>query len=101
MREFGDLVASVRSVARSFYGKPRSTLDVDVAVRGGEKALRKLLDDVAADFYVPVGSAEMSIHEGCSVVGPAERDRTECHRRIADWCLGGFGDGQGVGAMVS
>ena len=49
--ELGIKYAVGGSVASSFYGEPRSTLDIDVAVQGDTKTLRQLLDDVAADFY--------------------------------------------------
>lgn len=59
--ELGIKYAVGGSVASSFYGEPRSTLDIDVAVQGDTKTLRQLLDDVAADFYVPLSSAETAI----------------------------------------
>lgn len=49
------------SVASSFFGEPRSTLDIDIAVRGATSSLRQLLDEVAAEFYVPVSAAEAAI----------------------------------------
>ena len=85
------------SVASSFFGEPRSTLDVDIAVRGATSSLRQLLDEVAAEFYVPVSAAEAAIESFDSfnllhhlsglkvdifVLGDEEMDRRQIERRI-------------------
>lgn len=49
------------SVASSMFGEPRSTLDIDIALRGTETALAELVRRAAVDFYVPVNAAEYAI----------------------------------------
>ncbi|NNC79169.1 MAG: hypothetical protein HKN94_03355 [Acidimicrobiales bacterium] len=85
------------SVASSFYGEPRSTLDVDIAVRGDESSLQRLVDDAQAEFYVPKDLAERAITTRDSfnllhnesgvkvdvfVLGEALLDRRQVDRRI-------------------
>lgn len=85
------------SVASSFFGEPRSTLDVDIAVRAATEPLRQLLEEVSADFYVPVSVAEAAIESSDSfnmlhnssglkidvfVLGDSEIDRRQIERRV-------------------
>lgn len=49
------------SVASSIFGEPRSTLDIDVALRGSDDSLRRMLDLASADFYVPLEAARHAI----------------------------------------
>ena len=49
------------SVASSFFGEPRATSDVDVAIRVDMKLGERLVGRVGAEFYVPVESARAAI----------------------------------------
>ena len=85
------------SMASSLLGEPRSTVDVDMAVRLGVEAGEALLERVAADFYVPVESARQAIRAHSSfnlidtasalkvdifVVGDGLLDRMQIERRV-------------------
>jgi hypothetical protein len=49
------------SVASSLLGEPRTTVDVDFAVKLDANALEQILDLVGTEFYVPVESAYAAI----------------------------------------
>jgi hypothetical protein len=49
------------SVAATFFGEPRTTIDVDFAVRLTASDLDALLEHTAADFYVPIDSARRAV----------------------------------------
>ena len=49
------------SVASSFLGEPRTTIDVDVAVRMTANNLEAVVGEVEADFYIPLGAAAEAI----------------------------------------
>lgn len=51
------------SVASSLIGEPRSTVDVDFAVRMDVPELETMLDRVRATFYVPEGDAVRAVRE--------------------------------------
>ena len=45
------------SVASSFFGEPRATADVDIAIRLNAESGESFLERVLAEFYVPTESA--------------------------------------------
>ncbi|MEO6467959.1 MAG: hypothetical protein ABIP21_02575 [Acidimicrobiia bacterium] len=49
------------SLASSFIGEPRSTVDVDIAIDLDPAAADGLLDRVAAELYVPLTAAQVAI----------------------------------------
>ena len=49
------------SVASSLFGEPRSTLDIDLALRGTDDELFRLIDRADADFYVPIEAARQAV----------------------------------------
>ena len=49
------------SLASSLVGEPRSTMDVDMAVRLDVASGEELLDRVSASFYVPMEAARTAI----------------------------------------
>ena len=49
------------SLASSLIGEPRSTVDVDIAIRINEGTEAALLERVDAEFYVPMDSARAAI----------------------------------------
>jgi hypothetical protein len=66
--EFGKLLESFDiayalggSVASSLLGEPRTTVDVDFAVRLDAVGLEQIIEATSADFYVPLDSARASI----------------------------------------
>lgn len=85
------------SMASSLLGEPRSTVDVDMAVRLDGVAGEALLERVGAAFYVPVDSAREAIRGHSSfnlvdtatalkvdlfVVGDGLLDRMQIERRV-------------------
>lgn len=95
--ELGVEYAVGGSVASSFFGEPRSTLDIDLALRGSEEQLAKVVEQVAVDFYVPTSAATRAIetqdsfnllhHESgmkvdIFVLGDGLLDRRQIDRRI-------------------
>ena len=84
------------SVAMSFFGEPRSTNDVDIAVRASSVDGVAFLSDVPAEFYVPRKEAQRAWTTGGSfnlvdtlnalkvdlfVVGDGLLDRRQIDRR--------------------
>jgi hypothetical protein len=51
------------SVASSFYGEPRSTLDLDIMIEADEAAARALADALKDEFYVDADAAAGAVHE--------------------------------------
>jgi hypothetical protein len=85
------------SVAASFFGEPRATADVDVAILVSAPVGEELLRRVAAEFYVPTDAARRAIrgHDSFNLVandgglkvdlfvlGPGLLDRRQIERRI-------------------
>lgn len=85
------------SLASSLIGEPRSTVDVDMAVRLDAASGDKLLERVGAEFYVPIEIARQAIHNHSSfnlidtanalkvdlfVVGDGLLDRRQIERRV-------------------
>jgi hypothetical protein len=85
------------SMASSLVGEPRSTVDVDIAIKLEREAGVALLDRVSAEFYVPVDSARVAIGAHSSfdlidtahglkvdlfVLGDGLLDRMQIERRI-------------------
>jgi hypothetical protein len=94
------------SVASSFHGEPRATLDLDIVIDPGPPALGRLVDDLrAAGFYVDRDAAEDALRERTqfNAIGPdatkvdfiIRRDRpfsiTEFDRRERVELLGSTG----------
>ena len=84
------------SLASALVGEPRSTADVDIAVELTEATIGPLVDDVAADFYVPESDAAAAVAAKTSfnlidrrsalkvdvfVLGDALLDRRQLERR--------------------
>lgn len=66
--EFGKLLESFDiayalggSVASSLLGEPRTTVDVDFAVKLDSAGLERIIEATSAEFYVPLDSARASI----------------------------------------
>lgn len=85
------------SVASSFFGEPRATADVDIAIRLNAESGESFLERVLAEFYVPTGSARNAIHTHQSfnllaessgfkadffVAGDGLLDRRQLERRV-------------------
>jgi hypothetical protein len=85
------------SVAASFYGEPRATADVDVAIEVPDGMAERLIERAAAEFYVPTASARRAIAEHDSfnllasdgslkvdlfVLGSGLLDRRQIERRV-------------------
>ena len=86
------------SVASSFFGEPRSTVDVDIAVSMDLAALEPLVSELQPVFYVPESEARRAVaesdsfnvlHSGLSlkvdlfVLGDNLLDRNQLARRVA------------------
>lgn len=86
------------SMASSFTGEPRMTIDIDIAIRVRRDDLERLLAEVGADFYTPVESARNALEFGGSfnlvendsaikidlfVLGDGLLDRRQIERRVA------------------
>ena len=85
------------SLASSFIGEPRSTVDADIAIDLDPAAGDRLLDRVAAEFYVPLTAARVAIAAHSSfnavdvehglkvdlfVLGGGILDRRQIERRV-------------------
>ena len=85
------------SVASSFFGEPRATADVDIAIRLNAESGESFLERVLAEFYVPTESARNAIHTHQSfnllaessgfkadffVAGDGLLDRRQLERRV-------------------
>jgi hypothetical protein len=104
--EFGKLLESFDiayalggSVASSLLGEPRTTVDVDFAVKLDSVGLERIIEATSAEFYVPLDSARASIEALSSfnlisnttglkidvfVVGDGLLDRRQLDRRQLD-----------------
>jgi hypothetical protein len=52
------------SIASTYHGEPRSTLDIDIVIDPDAVALERLVDELAAaDFYVDRDSARVALRE--------------------------------------
>ncbi len=85
------------SVASSFFGEPRATADIDVAVQMDSRSGEAFLARVQPEFYVPMNSARAAL-ESCSsfnlldaerglkvdlfVLGDGLLDRRQIERRV-------------------
>jgi hypothetical protein len=94
------------SMASSLIGEPRSTVDVDIAVRLEQSRGEALLERVRAEFYVPVDAARAAIDARSSfnlvdaehglkadifVLGDGVLDRMQIERRVSV-SISGFAD---------
>lgn len=85
------------SLAGSFFGEPRATADVDVAIRVDVDAGERLLGRAEAEFYVPTESARTAIrnHDSFNIIdtsiafkvdlfvlGDSLLDRRQLDRRV-------------------
>lgn len=85
------------SLASSLFGEPRSTVDVDLAIRLAPDQEAALLDRATAEFYVPIDAARAAIRTHSSfnlvdtdnglkvdlfVLGDGLLDRMQIERRI-------------------
>lgn len=85
------------SLAASFFGEPRATADVDVAISIDPATGEDLLARAAAEFYVPLEAARRAIRSGGSfnlvrladamkvdlfVLGDGILDRRQIERRV-------------------
>jgi hypothetical protein len=59
--EFADLLERLGieyalggSVASSFFGEPRTTIDIDFALRLNRAGLDGIVEALQADFYIPI-----------------------------------------------
>jgi hypothetical protein len=95
--ELGIAYALGGSMASSLIGEPRSTVDVDIAIKLEGQAGAALLERVDAAFYVPIDSARAAIQARSSfnlidtthglkvdlfVLGEGLLDRMQIARRI-------------------
>jgi hypothetical protein len=86
------------SMASSLIGEPRSTVDVDIAIKVQDEAAAALLDRANAEFYVPMDAARAAIHTHSSfnlvdtahglkvdlfVLGEGLLDRMQIERRVS------------------
>lgn len=85
------------SMASSFFGEPRATADVDIAIRLNAESGESFLERALAEFYVPTESARAAIqtHQSFNlladssglkadlfVVGDGLLDRRQLERRV-------------------
>ena len=85
------------SLASSFIGEPRSTVDIDVAIDVSPAVVDGLLDRVSAEFYVPRAAAASAVAARSSfnlvdtvhglkadlfVLGDGLLDRRQIERRV-------------------
>jgi hypothetical protein len=49
------------SVAASLYGEPRTTLDIDIAIRLDAASLDRLLVELGGEFYIPTAAARRAV----------------------------------------
>lgn len=95
--ELGIPYALGGSMASSFFGEPRATADIDVAISVDASAGDRLVDRIQAEFYVPVTSARAAIRSHTSfnllaaeqglkadlfVLGEGLLDRRQIERRV-------------------
>jgi hypothetical protein len=95
--ELGIPYALGGSMASSLIGEPRSTVDVDIAIKLEHEAGAALLERASAEFYVPIESARVAIEAHSSfnlldtahglkvdlfVLGEGLLDRMQIERRI-------------------
>jgi hypothetical protein len=95
--ELGIPYALGGSLASSFFGEPRSTVDVDLAISVVADLEESLVERTAAEFYVPVEAARAAIRERTSfnmvdtrhglkvdlfVLGDGLLDRMQLARRV-------------------
>ncbi len=95
--ELGIPYALGGSMASSFFGEPRATADIDVAVSVDRRAGDRLVDRMQAEFYVPVSSALAAVRSHTSfnllateqglkadlfVLGDGLLDRRQIDRRV-------------------
>lgn len=78
--EQGILYALGGSVASSLVGEPRSTVDIDVAIRPTADQVAPFLDAVRPEFYLSVSAAEVALAESGSfkVFTTKRRSRLIC-----------------------
>jgi len=96
--DLGILYALGGSMASSLIGEPRSTVDVDIAIRVEDGAAEALLERANAEFYVPVDAARGAIRAHGSfnlvdtahglkvdlfVLGDGLLDRMQIERRMS------------------
>jgi hypothetical protein len=85
------------SVASALFGEPRSTIDVDFALRLNKAGLDGIVDALHADFYIPIESANAAILDQSSfnlishgtglkidvfAIGNGLLDRRQIERRV-------------------
>lgn len=85
------------SMASSLIGEPRSTVDVDIAIKLRSDSEHALLERVTSEFYVPVDAAQIAIQSNSSfnlidtahglkvdlfVLGDSLLDRMQIERRV-------------------
>ena len=85
------------SMASSLIGEPRSTVDVDIAIKLSGGSGHALLERVTPEFYVPVDAAQIAIQSNSSfnlidtahglkvdlfVLGDSLLDRMQIQRRV-------------------
>ena len=85
------------SMASSLIGEPRSTVDVDIAIKLSSGSEHALLERVTPEFYVPVDAAQIAIQSSSSfnlidtahglkvdlfVLGDSLLDRMQIDRRV-------------------
>jgi hypothetical protein len=95
--DLGILYALGGSMASSLIGEPRSTVDVDIAIRVDDGSEEALLERANAEFYVPVDAARAAIRAHSSfnlvdaahglkvdlfVLGDGLLDRMQIERRM-------------------
>jgi hypothetical protein len=84
-------------MASSFFGRPRSTVDLDFAIDVPQAAGEALIEDLKSVFYVPAEAARRAIEESGSfnvlleggvlkvdlfVLGSDQLDRWQIERRV-------------------
>lgn len=97
LEELGIAYALGGSMASSLLGEPRSTVDVDIAVRLDTDSADALIERVSASFYVPVEAARDAVRNHSAfnlvdttsalkvdlfVAGDGLLDRMQLERRI-------------------
>ena len=95
------------SLASSLIGEPRSTVDVDIAIKVPEESGEGLLERAGAEFYVPMDAARAAMREHSSfnlvdtahglkvdlfVLGDDLLDRMQIARRM-NVAIPGLGEG--------
>jgi hypothetical protein len=95
--ELGIAYALGGSMASSFFGEPRATADIDVAISVDASDGERLVERMQAEFYVPATSARAAIRSRASfnllateqglkadlfVLGDGLLDRRQIERRV-------------------